>query len=854
MYQTLPVIRSLLFLFWVLPAIGLGQWVEGTVRSDDGDPLPFAGVYLKNSTVGTTANNRGAYTLRLEPGTHTLVFTYLGFGTVEEQVKVDRSNRIRLDVTLSRQTTEIGTAEVVADTRDKAREIMQKVRERRRDFVDSLTTYTCETYNRRSLVREHKDWQALQATGLSTGVMDSAGIDIDPPEYLLLHELVSRTAFRSSENYQENIEAIQEYKEGDIPKEPLRSFQASATFDYGEPNIVPWARISKNAYLVYEDVLSCSFDFYQNTFEFAGVLDRPLTSPIASGGALLYRYDYDGVVFENGKKVYRIQVEPLLAGDALFEGLIFIDAESYALVAVDLRISPAAMSLCNGFHIVQRYIEHQPGIWVPELREINYHFREGKFNVLGFSVQEHSNYKVNLPLAETFSVTEARRFAPEAFDRDTTYWSSQRPDVLRKEDLDFMQKSDSVYDYLESDEWKDRQDSVYNLVDIWTPFIGWGYRNHRKGIQLYVEGLISQVNPFGIGGYRHRLPFQIDYEFDNHYLLETEFMVDYGFRNQDVKGRADVGLTYVPLKFVRTRVVAGYYYSMVNNFASVAQVFSRSNYVQTTDFQVAQRMEIVNGLFGELTVAYQDQRALVGLELADWSNDLFGDLNTPLDFARYRKTEIGLRLQYTIRQRYMIRDGKKLILESKYPKLVLDYKKGIPGLFGSEVNYDYVEVGASDDFELLRYGTSSWRVQLGTYLNKKNLRVLEYKYFRGSDDFFFSTPLASMQLLGPTLNTPNEWFQANYIHHFEGAILGKVPLLNRMKLKLAAGGSLLSIPDSDFHHGEVFGGLERNFRIKSQLFRLGAYAVTADNTIDGSNLTFKFGIAFYDSFRRKWDY
>jgi hypothetical protein len=64
----------------------------------------------------------------------------------------------------------------------------------------------------------------------------------------------------------------------------------------------------------------------------------------------------------------------------------------------------------------------------------------------------------------------------------------------------------------------------------------------------------------------------------------------------------------------------------------------------------------------------------------------------------------------------------------------------------------------------------------------------------------------------------------------------------------------MSIPKQDFYHFEMFAGIEKVIRIKKQLFRLGIYAVTADNTLSSPDITFKIGISPFDNYSKKWTY
>ncbi|MFZ2282980.1 MAG: TonB-dependent receptor, partial [Lutibacter sp.] len=46
-------------------------------------PLPFANVFIKGTTIGATTEFEGNYSLQVNPGTYTLVFSFIGYQTIE---------------------------------------------------------------------------------------------------------------------------------------------------------------------------------------------------------------------------------------------------------------------------------------------------------------------------------------------------------------------------------------------------------------------------------------------------------------------------------------------------------------------------------------------------------------------------------------------------------------------------------------------------------------------------------------------------------------------------------------------------------------------------------------------------
>jgi len=850
------------------------QTLKGVLTDENGSPLPGANIYLKNSYVGVVTDKNGFYELTLSPGQQTVIVKMMGFNTIEKLLNVNSNKLLKFDTTLSMSSKMLNEAVVTSDIRSLGKSIMQNVRDKRKDYLDSLQNYECDIYRRISLENlepkylrdslEKKKSDSLNKAGnkkepkkkrkhkkKKSEVKDAEGKTVMVDYVSLLNETISTLFYERPSKYHEAVVGENTY---DIKYPGHFYYMAGNDMSQGI-EVENMQNQYTNPYVLIKDAPSADFNFYRPTISQPSICIKPLLSPIAPGSALSYIYDYDGVVYNNNKKCFRIKVKPVFRADALYSGYFIIEDSTWSLQAVDLSINPDVLLYCKNFRIQQTYIQTSPGVSVPEQSIFTYQIKEGKGTITGTTGVTYSHYIANKNLPpKTFS-TEVKEYQDKSLEKDSAWWADSRPYKLSGSEKKYIKRNDSLSAYYNSDAYIFKTDSSINHLDVWSfLYEGISHLNRKKQTLIFIFPLLTTINPLGIGGYRQSLGGSYFKRFSNDFLLETEGNINYGFTNKDLRGKAGVGLTYVPEKFVRTYIRAGDFYDQVNTNASITSMFSRSNYARTKMFSIAQRMELVNGLFGEITFTYSDQTPITDLKMDQWSGNLFGSINTPLTFTRYIKSEFQLELKYLIRQKYIKKNHRKILLGSSWPELSFIWKKGVPGLFNSEVNFDYLEISAHHELKLARWGRLCWSAIGGAFVNKANLRILEYKYFRGSDKYFFSSPTRSLQLLGPTLSSSTAFLQLNFIHHFEGAITDKIPLMSRLKLGLVAGGGALFMKENNFRHGEMFGGIERVFRIRRQLFRIGIFAVTSDNNLDKAAFTFKAGINMYNNFSRKWDY
>lgn len=119
-------IKSLLIIFLLflsysgLQAQSNNATLFGKVTDGNGKPLELANISLKNSAIGTVSNREGIYRLRIPAKrTVTIVFSTIGYQTIEKTLKATEEQRIELNISLNQTDQEIDEVQVTQLRRNK---------------------------------------------------------------------------------------------------------------------------------------------------------------------------------------------------------------------------------------------------------------------------------------------------------------------------------------------------------------------------------------------------------------------------------------------------------------------------------------------------------------------------------------------------------------------------------------------------------------------------------------------------------------------------------------------------------------------------------------------------------------
>src|ERR1700761_1088000 len=118
--------------------------VSGKVTDDAGKPVPFASVYIQNTTMGASANSEGDYSLQLKPGQYVIQYKAVGYRQESRNTHLKQSKII--NVTLSTEIYQLQTVSITGNGEDPAYAIIRRAIKKRKGYLEEVKSYSCDVY------------------------------------------------------------------------------------------------------------------------------------------------------------------------------------------------------------------------------------------------------------------------------------------------------------------------------------------------------------------------------------------------------------------------------------------------------------------------------------------------------------------------------------------------------------------------------------------------------------------------------------------------------------------------------------------------------------------------------------
>ena len=179
-------------------------------------------------------------------------------------------------------------------------------------------------------------------------------------------------------------------------------------------------------------------------------------------------------------------------------------------------------------------------------------------------------------------------------------------------------------------------------------------------------------------------------------------------------------------------------------------------------------------------------------------------------------------------QKYRSYNGRTQVMENTSPTLSLQYRKGINGLLGSQVNYDLIDFTFEHRFNIGARGKMAVKVNTGMFLNDDEVGFADFKHFNGNRiALITANPVGSFRLLDYYQHsTADKYFSAHAHYQFRKFLFTQIPEVWLMGLKENLFVNYLATPTSQnyFEVGYSIDNIFRIFRVEAAAsFQNGKY-------------------------------
>lgn len=766
--------------------------ITGKITETNGDPIPFASIYIKNTTKGVSANADGVYKLTADKGSITLTFKAIGFKTAERTIQVN--NNIVANQVLAVESYSLNSVTIRSDAEDPAYAIIRKAVRERKKHLNEVNAFTTDVYIKglQKLVGAPKKFFGMD-------IQKELELDTNRKGILYLSESQSAFSFQRPNKI----------------KEEMVSSKVSG----------------RNNAFSYNKASDMIINFYENLLlEGSGLSSRSFVSPIADNALFYYKYKLLGTTQENGITINKIEVTPRRKNDPAFRGIVYIADESWRLMGTNLNLTEdAGINFVDTLNISQDFNKVED-VYLPSNMKFQFKGNVFGFKFEGYYVSIFNNYNIHPNFPKKYFTAEILKITKAVNKKDSLYWMNNRPIPLTEEEKLDYRKKDSIALLKTTKPYLDSIEKANNKFGI-GKFImaGHNFNNRYAKRYIHLDALLSSVYYNTVEGFGFKYGANFGKTIDEQRSFNIRPQIRYGFSNKIFTANINGTYNYSRLKRASISTRFG---SEIDDLNAYGTMSARSNAINTLLFEtnlakfykkefatISSVRELANGLMGSISLNYTKNYTLENtstFKIRDVKDREFTSNNpftptvdTPL-FPTYSAFNINASLTYTIGQRYTTTPFSKRYEESKYPRINLNYRKGFKGVFDSDVNYDFLSFEVYQ--ERVRaglFGYMSFVIGAGKFINNESIYYPERKHFRGNSSTIFPPNLRKFRYLDfYQYSTDRHYMEFHLEHNFAGFLINKVPVLRKLKLEEIVGFNYLNQPDKR-NYKEFYFGIER---------------------------------------------
>ncbi len=718
---------------------------------DTEESMPFANVFFENGT-GVTTDLEGYYILETDELEDSLIVSSMGSEDLKKSVNPDLAIQ-EINFKL-RSSSLVMTELVIYPGENPAHPIVRGIiANRKTNNIEKRNSYECERYSKVELDLHNFDTTLFDSKVMKPFDFILDNIDSTSDEKIFLPAYIN-----------ENIDDL-----FFIKKRPLKVIQrATRTSGVDASTVVAQTKRLHQAYNIYDTWIP--------------VLEKQFASPVSSLGFFYYKYYLIDSTFINDKWSYQIKFEPKRKQENTFFGEFWVADTSFAIVRLNMRKTPEVnLNLVDRVLIFEEY-GTKDSLWLPVKQKMVVDFLPtDKFpGIIARKTTVFKSFKIDDPT----TITRYKEKDPEDYEvvelkRPDEYWDENRFEELSKNELTVYQMIDSVKN---SPIYKKYSDAVYTITTGWLKI---GKLEIGPHYNIYGGNIVE--------GNRFQLGLGTNLEFSKKF--RPEIFVGYGTKDKKWKygGKFQYNFKGQPR---RTFIGASFFDDVIYSNQSSEEAIATSSLASFFRRDIPQRLlhskEAKVFYQKEFKRGWSTRFSLLNREVdpyggvyADGSgfNFQFISPQTNEIDTIVTTTEFTFKLRHAYKEQYVAGFFERISLGSRYPIYSLQYTAGIKDVMGSEHTYHKIAIDYDHWFFIQPLGWTRYYLRAGKTFGTLPSLLLEGH--TGNETYFYGAN--TFNLMNRYEFTSDTYLCWTVVHHFDGYLFNKIPLLRKLDWRALAG-------------------------------------------------------------------
>lgn len=492
-------------------------------------------------------------------------------------------------------------------------------------------------------------------------------------------------------------------------------------------------------------------DFLNMNIYSSSIMTDKLLSPLDQKSSRHYHYLLDTVADIRGYHMYKILIVPKFKGTQLVNGYIWVDGMDWTIRETylegkydvttfkfhsimgeqgDEAFLPVRLNLKVDFKFMGNHLEMDAGAWVK--------YNSVSFNTDGKrrkSTKKHFHdltefYQLTCDTAKLITDKEKfNEFRP--FPLTPKEESIYRKWAIRKSGKKFEEAARKPKKA--SEFWGQVGDMLISSYNVDISGVG-----NVRCSPLINPVMLSYSHSKGLS---YKQKFKYNRVFPNERLLKITPQIGYNFTHKDLYLKGDLSFLYWPEKLGSFDVSAGngnrIYSSVVLDklkaMPDSTVNFKNMNldYFKDIYLNLFHSFEPVNGLYIKTGVSVHWRHLVDGKRKA--LMDIVDKIDRMKIRSEYNSFAPRVRIEWTPGLYYYMNGRRKMNVKSKMPTFILDYERGLKGIFGSSDAHERWEFDVQQKIKLGQIRTLAYRVGGGMFTRMDNIYFVDFVNFRRSN-------------------------------------------------------------------------------------------------------------------------